>query len=399
MNLTDPARRSVPRTAFKRLQAFGRIVSRHGGQAFLVGGPVRDILLRQPLRDIDVVATHPVEPVLRALANQERGLIARRSAFLTFKLSFPDGTCMDVATARKETYPQAASLPVVEPSEILHDLARRDFSINAMAVELGPRHFGELIDPLGGEMDLAARRLRALHSQSFQDDPTRIYRAARYAGRLNLRWDGDTLNWIRSALRLKMPAQLTTARLSHEWEKILLEQDPRATLKILDGWGALTFLDTNWHWKRTHARTLRPGKNEKATLSGRLLGWCRPFGTRKAEGALAHLELPAPVRGEVRLGLGLLENIEREDPLSALGAAKAPESVRNFLSQNLPAPLWKRVLRSRPLLSGTDLMELGAVPGPELGRILAALTQARWRDTVRSRRDEVRFVIDNLRGR
>jgi tRNA nucleotidyltransferase (CCA-adding enzyme) len=396
MNLTAPLRRSLSRAAFGYLETFGRLVSERGGDAFLVGGPVRDILLGKPLLDIDVVATHPVEPAVRALAARHKGRLEKRSAFLTFKLSFPDDIRMDVATARKETYPAPASLPVVQPSEPLHDLARRDFSINAMALSLLPSGFGELIDPLGGMMDLAARRLRALHPRSFMDDPTRIYRAARYAGRFHLHVDPETLGWIRSAIRLKIPASLSPARLSHEWIKVLMERDPRPALKFLDSWGALSFLSPAWRWRPEHGRSFKPSDH---SLALRLLSWCRPFGPKKSEATLARLELPSQTRGEVRLGLGLLEAIERRDPLASLGATRAPESVRQFLSRTLPTPLWERVTRSRPLLSGTDLAGLGVPQGHETGRMLAELTHARWRKTLRSRRDEVRFVIDNLRNR
>ena len=396
MNLAATLRRSVSRTTLKRLKAFGRLDFRRGGEAFLVGGPVRDILLKRSSLDLDVAATHPVEPVVRAFIRQNRGRLVRRSAFMTFQLSFPDGTRMDVATTRKESYPEPACLPVVQPSELLHDLARRDFSINAMALSLDPSRFGELIDPLGGTMDLAARRLRALHPRSFIDDPTRIYRAARYAGRFNLEIDSETLGWIRETIRSKMLERLTPARLGHEWVKILMERDPRPALKLLGAWGVLSLLSREWRWRPEHERLF---KSSPHSLTSRLLSWCRPFGAKRSAVALARLELPSQVRGEVRLGLGLLETIEHHDPMAALGATRAPENVRRFLSQTLPAPLWKKVARSRPLLSGIDLVGLGVPAGHETGRVLAELARARWKKTLRSRREEARFVIDNLRDR
>jgi tRNA nucleotidyltransferase (CCA-adding enzyme) len=377
-----------------------------------VGGPVRDLLLGRRSLDTDVVITHPAEPVIQAFVSRHNGRIQRRSQFMTYELSFPDGSRMDVATARKETYPHPAALPLVQPSELLHDLARRDFSVNAMGISLDPVHFGRLVDPLGGEMDLRTRRLRALHPHSFIDDPTRIYRAARYAGRLNLGLEGETARWITEAIHLGIIAKLTPARLGHEWQKILMENDPRGALRRLQDWGALRFLSPGWRWRPGHERVLNPrfcsSMNGNDSLSFKLMSWCRPFGAQAAHEALGHLELPSRMRREVQLGLALLEAIERRDPLTTLEAARAPEAVKHFLSRALPASLWKWVLRSRPRLSGSDLMSLGVPPGPALGRLLAALARERWEKRLRSRRDEIQYValetekrgqVDNPPGR
>jgi hypothetical protein len=407
MKFASRLHRSLSRPVLQRLKTLGRLASQRHQEAVLVGGPVRDLILGRTSLDIDVVVTHPAEPLVREFVSLARGRIEHRSPFMTYGLTFPDGSRMDIATARKETYSHPATLPVVQPAELLHDLARRDFSVNAMGIILGPHHFGKLLDPFGGVTDLNTRTLKALHSQSFVDDPTRIYRAARYAGRLGLTLDEDTGAWMRKSIREKLPAKLSPARAGHEWEKILTEEDPRNALRRLDEWGALSFLSPYWHWRPGHEKIMDP-RFCGDSLSSRLMAWCRPFGVRKTMTALPGLEIPSRIRGEVILGLGLLEAIKKGDPLAALGTVRASDTVKQFLAGSLPAPVWKRVLESRPHLSGSDLLNLRVLPGPEMGRLLAGLAVGHWHRRLSSRRDEVRFVtlemekrgqVDNRRGR
>src|SRR5207253_3323806 len=103
--------------------------------------------------------------------------------FATARLSFPDGLRMDIATTRRESYAQPALLPTVQPASIEEDLSRRDFTINAIAVQLNAKQSGRMLDPHGGQCDLRSRTIRVLHAGSFQDDPTRIFRAIRFEQR------------------------------------------------------------------------------------------------------------------------------------------------------------------------------------------------------------------------
>lgn len=395
MNISGRLQKCLAPQTISRLREIGRITAQRCQESVLVGGPVRDALLGRHSKDIDVVITHPVLPIIQKLISKSGGEIIRRSQFMTYQLSFPDGSHTDIVTARKESYPQSAVLPVVQPSDLLHDLARRDFTVNAMAMFLSPHCFGKLIDPLGGKPDLNNRCLRVLHSRSFQDDPTRIFRAARYAARMNLTLEKETKIWIRDALQKNIPARLTPARLSHEWQRTLLENDPRGALQLLGKWGALKFLFHRWRWKPEHEK-LRPEKPMDDLLALRLLFWCQPFGPKPAEKAMTKLQIPGAARKKVILGLSLLKSTHRRDPRVAAQVDKTPESVRVFLSRALPRPLWKQVLAARPGLSGKDLVEMGYPMGPQLGKIITDIAKERWEGRLHSRRDETRFVIDNF---
>jgi len=164
-----------------------------GKPVYLVGGAVRDLLLGRGRADIDLV----VEGDATALASRLGGEVREHERFATAKVRLGEHE-VDIATARAESYPHPGALPEVEPTEgIAADLARRDFTINAMAVPL--RRDPELIDPHRGREDLEAGLLRVLHAHSFDDDPTRALRAARYAARFGFELEHETAELLREA--------------------------------------------------------------------------------------------------------------------------------------------------------------------------------------------------------
>jgi tRNA nucleotidyltransferase (CCA-adding enzyme) len=164
-----------------------------GDPVYLVGGAVRDLLLGRGRADIDLV----VEGEAAVLASELGADVTSHERFGTAKVCL-DGHEVDIAGARSESYPHPGALPVIEPAARLEDdLCRRDFTINAMAIPL--RGEPRLIDPHGGQADLVAKRLRVLHRRSFEDDPTRAIRAARYAARFGFELEPETAELLRRA--------------------------------------------------------------------------------------------------------------------------------------------------------------------------------------------------------
>ena len=158
-----------------------------GEGVYLVGGAVRDFLLGRESFDIDLAVEGDAIEFARRLGGQ----VTAHGRFGTAVVRFPDGRQLDVVTCRRETYAAPAALPDVEPGTIADDLARRDFTVNAMAASLG-EDFGRIFDPHGGRADLEIRTIRVLHERSFVDDPTRIFRAVRYEARLGFPMDQQT---------------------------------------------------------------------------------------------------------------------------------------------------------------------------------------------------------------
>ncbi len=196
--------------------------SRRDVRVYLVGGPVRDLLLGLPARDIDVLLSDRLEDVAEASARALSGRARRHARFLTATVE-GDGFRIDLSRARKEVYPTPGALPRVRPAELEEDFERRDFSVNAMALPLDPSSGDSVVDLHGGLEDLESRRLRVLHPKSFIDDPTRLYRAARYMARLRFRLEPQTARWAREAVRERAVETLTPVRVWHEIERLLEE--------------------------------------------------------------------------------------------------------------------------------------------------------------------------------
>jgi tRNA nucleotidyltransferase/poly(A) polymerase len=206
---------------------------------FLVGGPVRDILLGRSSFDVDLAVEDDSSVLARALAKRTNGRVKSFPQFLTYKVVADDMPEIDIATARKEKYRQPGSLPVVTRGKLRDDLLRRDFSINAIALDLTN---GTLHDPTGGARDIGERLVRVLHERSFLDDPTRVFRAIRLATRLGFALEGKTAQQLRDAIRA---GALQTVSKERIWREVFLamdEQNAPAVLVEMAAWGAFDVL-------------------------------------------------------------------------------------------------------------------------------------------------------------
>ncbi|HOO55258.1 MAG TPA: hypothetical protein PLN69_00420 [bacterium] len=200
MNLSGELRTRIRADVIQSLIKMGAVAEKSGCRLCLVGGVVRDIVLNGTSVDADLVLEgDAIEFARKAAAFLEMDYVQHK-VFGTATLEARNGLKFDIATARHEEYPEPGSLPKVKPATIEADLKRRDFTINAMAVSLNPSEFGELIDPFGGLDDIQAKKLRILHSKSFVDDPTRIFRGIRFAGRLEFEFEKATLKKLKEAV-------------------------------------------------------------------------------------------------------------------------------------------------------------------------------------------------------
>ncbi len=210
-----------------------------GFACYLVGGFVRDLLLRSPVNDLDVIVEGDAIQLGKALVKRHGGKLTPHAPFHTAIWQLPDSDeTLDLITARSETYQAPGALPNVTPSTIADDLRRRDFTINAMALRVDGAHFGELLDPLNGQADLERGVIRVLHPRSFVDDPTRILRAIRYEGRYGFNIEPATLQLI-NAESLGVLSSLSGERLRHELDLILEEDTPAPMLSRADALGVL----------------------------------------------------------------------------------------------------------------------------------------------------------------
>ncbi|MBD3286798.1 hypothetical protein GF359_09260 [candidate division WOR-3 bacterium] len=233
---------SLLRSSPEALRLIGRIAAEEGVRLYLVGGAVRDKIMGFETADIDLACEGDVAVFAKRLASELDVDFTLHRQFLTAALEGPDSEHIDIARTRRETYPEPGKLPVVKPASITDDLHRRDFAINAIALSLNPSSFGLTIDPLCGEEDIRNRIIRTLHSRSFTDDPTRIFRAVRYSERLGFRIEKNTFRNLKKAV--DTIADLTPERLFYELQCISKEKGEVRVkaIKKLETLGALSFL-------------------------------------------------------------------------------------------------------------------------------------------------------------
>ena len=358
---------------------------------YLAGGFVRDLLLGLTPDDFDFVVEGDAPALARAVARELGGEVKAHAPFGTATWFDPGGAAIDFATARTETYPQPAALPVVTPgASIAADLHRRDFTINAMALRVDGAHFGELLDPHGGQSDLAARAVRVLHPGSFVDDPTRLFRAVRYEQRLGFTIASGTLALIPGAWDAL--AALTGDRVRHEFELIFREPRVVAMLARLAGLEILPYVHPALRWgEREAARAaiipelpvadwrLASPLEPDALYFALMLGAASPV---EVTGALARLNTNGVVSRAVIEGIHLRgawtrpsEAVAILGQLSELGVVVAyvlHEGARAALNDYLAR--W-RFVRAETI--GDDLIARGLTPGPQFKRLLWELRAAR----------------------
>src|SRR5262245_11599904 len=416
MPRTVPARarleKALPQGTRALLADIARVTIAQGARAFLAGGLVRDAW-RGEARDgdLDIVVEGDGPAVARALADALDGTLVEHERFLTASVRAAGHGRIDVATARSERYDAPGALPRVLPAPIAQDLQRRDFTVNAMAVEVTSEAW-DLLDPFAGTVDLERRRLRILHPLSFVEDPTRLLRAARYATRLELRADEWTTRCQALALRLSPYSALSGQRIATELERLLAEPRAAAALSMLARGGVPRLLDPRW-------RLTRAGAGRLAAISP-TLDWVREHRIARPVVvvvlALA-AEQPAAV-GEAMAGrVGLSGEPLRELRRALVDARSmarrladaSPSAAGRILRAATGAELaalhlaggaarervewWVTSGRSvEPLLSGDDVLALGVTRGPAVAAALAALRDARLDARVVDRAAEMDYV-------
>jgi tRNA nucleotidyltransferase (CCA-adding enzyme) len=247
--------------AWPVVRAIGATAQRMGLPCYLVGGGVRDVLLERSVRDVDLVVQGSAPELARELARQHGGEFVVHSAFGTAKWTPPqDGVpAIDLASTRGEHYTDRATLPAVHRAELRQDLFRRDFTINAMAVAVDPDELGLVVDPYGGWSDLQNGVIRVIHGLSFHDDPTRAFRAARFAARFDMRLAGGTLGLLQNAMSTGALDHLGRERLGNELDRILCEDTADRAAELLEDWGLDRAVDPDFHLRHDIIADLRVG--------------------------------------------------------------------------------------------------------------------------------------------
>jgi len=364
---------------------------------YLVGGMVRDALLGRSITDLDLaVEGVPARILAEGLQRTYGGDIISHDAFGTTELRTDSGMTIDIAATRFETYSHPGALPEVSPGPITRDLQRRDYTINALAVQVSPQP-PRLLDPLGGLDDLERKQLRLLHPLSFMEDPTRVLRGARLAARLGFRFDRDTLELARRSLRTDVLSRVAPARLRNELELALAEPRLEPVFRQLEEVGALEDMFGLNNAPELLSALDRQAINGPERSEAALLALLLETPPEQAEAHIRRFSWP----GSHRLAVERLALV-RDDPellteelLGRMGTAEL-ELVRCFSERHRELTDSFRALPKRRRLRGSDVLQLGVEAGPTVGRILAQVARARQAgqvDTFEAELDLARRLI------
>lgn len=241
MNVRNLLKDRLPEKYYNILLEIGELGEELGSNVYVVGGFVRDLLMKNDNFDVDIVVEGGASKFARKYSKLKNARISIHKKFDTAQVILPDNTRIDFATARTEYYTFPAAAPEIESSSIKNDLYRRDFTINAMAVKLNKNEFGKLLDFFGGRKDIKDKKIRVLHNLSFVDDPSRVFRAIRFAVRFDFDIGPHTNKLLKHTVNLKLFERVIGKRMFLELKYILSEDNYLKALEMLKDYDLLKF--------------------------------------------------------------------------------------------------------------------------------------------------------------
>lgn len=381
---------------------------------YIVGGTARDMLLHREAGDLDLLVEGDAIVLASVLAEMWDARLRSYVPFGTATVEIaaqtqanpgPQPLILDLITARREFYTAPAALPQVDAASLRHDLYRRDFTINTLAICLNPARYGRLYDFYGGRRDLNRRVIRVLHSLSFLDDPTRILRAARLAARLGFTVEPHTRMLIDDALEYAIFERISPQRIFNELRLVLAEPDPALVIALLDAWAVLRALHPALHWNTMLAdqfAAARAAAFPEANLDhvelALLLAPLHPA---------ARAEISTRFQPPVALQRIFSDLDNTQQRLPELHAPTLANSTLDRLLNGIGATVLRALqlreggivaqridhylgaLRSiKTELNGDDILRLGIAAGPAIGRTLAQLRAAKLDGLAPTRADE-----------
>lgn len=413
----------LPAEHVELLALAGRMGDELGCGVFAVGGFVRDLLLERPNLDVDLSVEGDGISFAKMLARKLGGRMRSHHKFKTAVVIFTnkhgEEQRIDVATARLEYYEHPGALPTVELSSIKMDLFRRDFTINALAVQLNKARFGVLIDPFGAQRDIKEKTINVLHSLSLIEDPTRIMRAIRFEARFDFRLGAQTERLAKNALQLGMLERVSGVRLFNELRHIFDEQEAIKCILRMERFDMWRIIDPQLK--------LQPPRVALLKEMEEVLAWYRRMYMGKAPQTWMVFLLillrgaKYPEVAAVLDRLGFIQKTKAEfmrlrehmrHAVSNLPAWKEKDGSMSGLHSlicNLPVEgilvlialtakeesskdishFLTRLHMEKTDISGADLAELGEAPGPVYGKVLSRVLAAKLDGLVKTREEQL----------
>ncbi len=427
-NLTTLMKDSLDKPFIELLQVIGTVADELRYNAYAVGGFVRDLLFRKKNLDLDVVVEGEGIHFAQELVKTLGGRVVTHERFATATVVMPDGFKIDVATARLEYYESPASLPIIELSSIKLDLYRRDFTINAMAIQLNKDMFGTLHDFFNSQSDLKYRSIKVLHNLSFVEDPTRIFRAVRLEKRLDFTIAKHTERLLKNAVKMQLFGKGNDPRFFAEIKIILSEENPIPAVQRLAEFDLFQFLwpdlkpsikidrrfihiltqahrAISWYKLLYLKESLQPWKVYFLAIMSRstiteLRNFCKRFSLPvKIAKTLAREKEHSDKIHNLLQRRNILSNSEiywlfeelNTECLLYLMAIARKSSLKQSISHYVTT-----LRQTKTEVNGKKLMALGYPPGPLFRKILSEVLTARLDNKLHSLEDELDFVSRNF---
>lgn len=391
-----------------------------GWEAYLIGGFVRDLLLGVKNFDLDIAVEGDGIKFAQGLALKLKAKLIQHKRFGTATLLIKPQLKMDIASTRKEFYPEPGALPVVNRGTLKDDLYRRDFTINTLAIAITDSSFGRLLDLFRGKEDIRDKKIRILHNLSFIDDPTRILRAIRFEQRFRFKIEAHTLKCLKEAVKLKLLSIVEPQRLRDEIILLLKEDEPLRPIRRIRELVGFNFISpllkvsakTEALFQAVH-KEIRWFK-QKFLLPRPLDTWLIYFmaliDSLSPEQAQALCERFVLRKGESKRILTYMR-LRSRILLELSRAAIKPSTVFHLLEPLsyeviilIKARADKKIIRKHILdffhiyngtdisVSGHDLKAMGLSPGPHYQKILRHVLTAKLDGEVKNKKEELELA-------
>jgi len=419
-NIRNLLKERLPVKIITLLKELGEMADELEFNAYLVGGLVRDVILKRKNLDVDIVIEGDAIKLAKTFARKQKARVRSYPKFGTAVVVMPDGFKIDVATARMEHYESPAAPPEVRLSSLKRDLFRRDFTINTLAVHLNKGHYGTLLDHFGAMRDIKERVLRVIHNLSFIEDPTRILRAIRFEQRFAFRIGKLTESLIQNAVNVHCFENLPGQRFFLELKLILQEEDPVGAIERMDDYGLLKFISLELKLTEGVRSVLKRIKGILVWFDLLYLGITYEpwkvyfFGlvSSLSDDALQKIIERMQIqdrdiahaistRQEINTAFRELSQLKdkKDYALYKTLSPFAPEILLCSMAKSKSEKIQKsistffsRLKGTKVCLKGKDLIAMGYEPGPLFKDIFDGILEAKLGGEVSTKQDEIEFV-------
>jgi tRNA nucleotidyltransferase (CCA-adding enzyme) len=396
------------------LQNLGKLAKKLNMKVYLVGGIVRDIILNRKNLDIDIIVEGDAIKLAKEFARQNNYSFHKFDEFLTANIKTKDGLKIDFATARKEVYDYPGAYPRVKKATLKEDLFRRDFTINTLAIEITENNFGIMLDYFNGYKDIKDKVIRILHQLSFIEDPIRILRAVRFAGRFNFHIGKTTEKLLKVAIDQKLLNVAPTGRINLELNLTFNEHRVIEIINLMDKYKILQSLFPNFFLSEEKKEFLENAKNHiimfeeffsqkvnKSKVYLTILLYHLPLEVSYQVLKKYHFENVFKVLNEF---LSLIDKITPQKKPSELYhiiknvANETKILIISYTDEELSKKLIeiiKKTEEKRLIINGKDLTELGLKPSPKFAEIIETVFKAYLDGKIKDKKEAKEFVKQN----